>query len=68
MIYFPENEEKEKNYGTTFWECKYPNFKNEHLNSIEEQNLFYKTQIKFLEAILKKNVLYGFIKNSKELA
>ena len=65
MIYFPENEEKEKNYGTTFWECKYPNFKNEHLNNREQQELFLENSNKVFESYFEKNVLYGFVKNSK---
>ena len=65
MIYFPENEDKEKNYGTTFWQSNNSNFKNKHLNSIEEQNLFYLHSKEIFRTSFKKNVLYGFIKNSK---
>ncbi len=65
MIYFPENEDEEKIYGTTFWDSNNTNFINKHLNSTKEQKLFFPNAKEIFKTSFEKNVLYGFVKNSK---
>lgn len=64
MIYFPDtNLQKEKTLGTSFYNYKFKNFNNSHLQDDdllkfnEEAKLIYKSKF-------EKNNLYGFIKNN----
>jgi hypothetical protein len=63
MLYFPDDEEKEIDYGTTFWESNIPNFTNTHIKD-KEQIEDFKTKSKQLyKTKFISNCLYGFLRN-----
>lgn len=69
MLYFPESsklskndELKEKQIGTSFWESTDQNFNNKHLRN--EDKIEFKNKFKkFITLPYEKKTLYGFIKN-----
>lgn len=64
LLFFPYlNNKEELNYGTTFWNSNYKNYKDHHIKSIHEQNEFKKKSKILYEAQFLKNNLFGFIKN-----
>ena len=40
MLYFPDDNEKEKDYGTTFWESNKPNYLNTHIHDPNQEDKF----------------------------
>ena len=40
MLYFPDDDEKDIEYGTTFWKSNIPNFSNTHIQDIAKINDF----------------------------
>jgi len=63
MLYFPDDEKIEINYGTTFWECNIENFSNTHIQDKEKIRDFYSKSKKLYITPFKSNCLYGFIRN-----
>ena len=63
MLYMPDEDGKDINYGTTFWDFKSSNFTNKH---ISEQDLLeqFRAEGKVLyKTPFEPNCLYGFIRN-----
>ena len=63
MLYFPDDEKKEIDYGTTFWHSSIPNFSNTHIHDEEKNKDFYSQSKKLYTTPFKKNCLYGFLRN-----
>ncbi len=63
MLYFPDNEEKEIDYGTTFWESNAPNFTNTHIQDKEKISDFKTKSKKLYKTQFNSNCLYGFLRN-----
>ena len=64
LLYFPDDENKETNYGATFWESSIPNNSNTHINDKEKIREFYSKSKKLYTAPFKPNCLYGFLRNN----
>tara|TARA_Y100000591_G_C21804083_1_gene683771 strand:- start:866 stop:1618 length:753 start_codon:yes stop_codon:yes gene_type:complete len=63
LLYFPDDENKETNYGTTFWESNIQNFSNTHIHDKEKIREFYSKSKKLYKTPFKPNCLYGFLRN-----
>ena len=64
LLYFPDHENKETNYGTTFWESNIPNSSNTHIENKEKIREFYNKSKKLYTTPFKPNCLYGFLRNN----
>jgi len=63
MLYFPDDYEKEIEYGTTFWKSNSPNFTNKHIENNNRAEEF-KSENKILyKSPFVSNCLYGFLRN-----
>ena len=70
MLYFPENqndeqENYEKNFGTTFWRSDYENLNDSHLDNNDEEKIFREKSSMLYQSKFISNNLVGFIKNKK---
>lgn len=63
MLYFPDEEKKEIEYGTTFWNCSTRNHENKHISEIEKIKSFKKSSEIEFKTPFNKNCLYGFSRN-----
>ena len=63
MLYFPDEFEKEVEYGTTFWKSKIPNFLNNHIKNAEELKNFKKESSILYRTPFVSNCLYVFLRN-----
>ena len=62
MLYFPDDNEKEIEYGTTFWKSNSPNFTNKHIEDKNRADEF-KLENKILyKSPFVSNCLYGFLR------
>ena len=64
MLYFPNDEYNDSEYGTTFWDCKVQNFNNIHIEDSEEIKLFKDKYKPLYRTNFEKNCLYGFSRNN----
>ena len=68
MLYFPNDNESisldgQEKFGTEFWDSKNENYRNNHIQNIEDSRIFKKNNKLVYKAPFKKFHLYGFIKN-----
>ena len=63
LLYFPDDIEKEIEYGTTFWSSKSPNFSNTHISDVAKINEFKNNSKVFFKSPFVSNCLYGFNRN-----
>jgi len=63
MIYFPQKDYNDIEYGTTFWDSNIKNHSNNHLKELGALQNFKKNSKILYKTPFEKNVLYGFIKN-----
>ena len=63
MIYFPQKDYNDIEYGTTFWDSNIENHSNNHIKDIGELQNFKKNSKILYKTPFEKNVLYGFIRN-----
>jgi len=63
MLYFPDEEKNEIEYGTTFWNCSIRNHENKHISNIEKIKIFKKSSEIEYKTPFNKNCLYGFSRN-----
>ena len=63
MLYFPDEEKHEIEYGTTFWNCSTRNHENKHISNIEKIKIFKKSSEIEFKTPFNKNCLYGFSRN-----
>lgn len=61
MIYFPNDDKVEKNYGTQFWSTKIKNYTNKHFDNNQNFSLLAK---KLYKTPFIENTLFGFIRNN----
>ena len=64
MLYFPDEDEKEIEYGTTFWESNTPNFSNKHIIDQDKVNNFKNENKVLYKFPFVPNCMYGFIRNN----
>jgi hypothetical protein len=64
MLYFPDDDEKDIEYGTTFWKSNIPNFSNTHIQDIAKINDFKLKSKPLLKSQFVPNCLYGFLRNN----
>lgn len=64
MIYFPDKNYHDRDYGTSFWDCKSPNYTNTHIEDKEEIIRFKKQNKLILKTPFISNCLFGFIRNN----
>jgi len=63
MLYFPDDEKKEIDYGTTFWESSIPNPTNTHIQDREKIREFKSKSKQLYKSQFIPNCLYGFLRN-----
>lgn len=63
MLYFPNDNNKDIKYGTTFWKSKSPNFSNTHISNPDEEKKFKSNNDIDFKAPFIPNCLYGFLRN-----
>lgn len=63
MLYFPDNENKEIDYGTTFWDSNISNFTNTHIQDKEKVKEFKSKSKQLYKTQFVSNCLYGFLRN-----
>lgn len=63
LLYFPDDIEKEIEYGTTFWSSKRPNISNTHINDVAQVNEFKNDSKVLFKSPFVANRLYGFNRN-----
>ena len=63
LLYFPDDEDKEIDYGTTFWESNIPNFTNTHIQDKEKIREFKTKSKQIYKTQFISNCLYGFLRN-----
>jgi len=63
MLYFPDDEKKELEYGTTFWSCLTKNHGNTHISEPEKIKSFKELNDIEFKTPFNKNCLYGFSRN-----
>jgi len=63
LLYFPDDIEKEIEYGTTFWSSKSPNFSNTHIQDVAKISEFKNKSKVFFKSPFVANCLYGFNRN-----
>lgn len=65
MLYFPNKEYEDHEYGTTFWESDIKNHSNTHITNKEQILNFKKTNKILYKTPFISNTLYGFIRNNR---
>ena len=63
MLYFPEDENKENEYGTTFWESDIKSFTNTHISDKKQIAEFKMKNKQLFKTSFNSNCLYGFLRN-----
>ena len=63
LLYFPDDIEKETEYGSSFWSSKSPNFSNTHISDVAKINEFKNNSKVLFKAPFVSNCLYGFNRN-----
>ena len=63
MLYFPDDDEKEIEYGTTFWKANVPNFSNTHMLDAAKIYEFKSKNKQLFKSQFVPNCLYGFLRN-----
>ena len=63
MLYFPDDEKKEIEYGTTFWNSNIPNYSNTHISDNEKIREFKSKSTQLYKTKFVPNCLYGFLRN-----
>tara|TARA_Y100000741_G_scaffold15099_1_gene11779 strand:+ start:337 stop:1089 length:753 start_codon:yes stop_codon:yes gene_type:complete len=63
LLYFPDDEKKEIDYGTTFWISKIQNHTNKHFKNDNEINDFKSKSTILFKTPFVPNTLYGFLRN-----
>lgn len=63
MLYFPDDEKKEIEYGTTYWESNIPNCTNTHIKDREKIREFKSKSKQLYKTQFIPNCLYGFLRN-----
>lgn len=64
MIYFPNKNFNDGEYGTTFWNCNDKNLNNLHIEDPKHIELFKKNNKPLYRTEFKKNCLFGFVRNN----
>lgn len=66
LLYFPEENQNEKEieYGTTFWSSKRPNFSNTHILDKTQVDKFKEENKILFKSQFVANCLYGFTRNN----
>ena len=64
LLYFPDDTEKEIEYGTKFWSSKSPNFSNTHIQDVAKINDFKNNSKVLFNSPFAANCLYGFMRNN----
>ena len=64
LLYFPDDTEKEIEYGTKFWSSKSPNFSNTHIQDVAKINDFKNNSKVLFNSPFVANCLYGFMRNN----
>jgi hypothetical protein len=64
LLYFPDDIEKEIEYGTTFWSSKSPNYTNTHIQDAAQINKFKNNSKVLFKSPFIANCLYGFNRNN----
>ena len=59
----PDNDGKDKDYGTSFWKSNDFNYNNKHLVEKKELEKFKLKNKIFYKTPFESNCLYGFIRN-----
>ena len=61
MLYFPDDDEKDIEYGTTFWNSDIPNSSNERLKDDIKYSEFKKQNKVLFKTPFVSNCLYGLL-------
>ncbi len=64
MLYFPDDDLKEKSYGTTFWDSNDQNYNNTFIINPNELNEFKSTNKIIYKTPFVSNCLYFFLRNN----
>ena len=64
MLYFPDEDEKEIEYGTTFWESRTLNYSNKHIIEPDKVNDFKNENKVLYKFPFVSNCMYGFLRNN----
>ena len=63
MLYFPDDNEEDIEYGTSFWKSNIPNFSNTHILETAKINEFKMNSKPLFKSQFVPNCLYGFLRN-----